>query len=338
MRSRACRNLIAGVTGTALAVTLGTASLAEPAFAARQGGAGHHGARHGTTGGGTLVGAVGNTKAQIQQAERQLGGHLATVRVFRAWGQPLNSSDIRWMMQTNHRPILSVQSKRKGHAIPWRAVANAKPGSSLYRDMQTMAAQIKSLGGPVFFIYNHEPDAGASSRLGSPADFQAAWRKVYSVFQQQHATNAKFVWTLTAWAFQKKGKGAAASYYPGDAYVWGVGGDAYNWSNCRDRKGKWRELAQIAGPVKSFADAHHKAALLPEFASDEGPAGRKAQWIQHGQSLFKQAGWGTFAAVAWWGGVNNEPQCKFTFMSSSSAQHAFGSWTKDGYYQHTGRL
>jgi hypothetical protein len=279
---------------------------------------------------------LGDSRAELEANERRIGGHMPLARVFRSWGQPLNSGDIRWMISTHHTLMLSVQSQRGGRAVPWRAVASAAPGSPLYRDMQTMAQQIKSLGVQLFFIYNHEPEAGASRRLGTSDDFKAAWRKIYTIFQQQGATNAKFVLTLTDYGFARHDKYQAANYYPGDQYVWGIGADAYNWYTCRGAHDlPWRTLEQIITPLRQFGAQHPtKALLLPEFSSTESSGDQKAQWISQAQSLFKQPGWRNFAAVAWWYGVNNAPHCKFDYDSSSSSLRAFSAWNKDAYYSH----
>ena len=168
----------------------------------------------------------------------------------------------------------------------WRQVANASSGSALYADIVRWAQTIKARGGRVMVAYNHEPEAAAGGQHGTPADFIAAWRRVHTIFDQQGANNVEWTLQMTAYAFKVKSGDARSinRWYPGDAWVDNVGGDAYNWSTCGEGSGKYNELSTLGAPVLAFARAHGKAASFPEFASHA--SSNRAQWLRNAHTYF----------------------------------------------------
>jgi Glycosyl hydrolase family 26 len=163
----------------------------------------------------------------------------------------------------------------------WRQVANAAPGSQLHADIVRWADTIKARGGRVMVAYNHEPEAHDRHRLGSPADFIAAWRKVVTIFDQRGATNVEWTLQMTAYAFRVKPSDVRHidRWYPGDAWVDNVGADAYNWNVCGEGSGKHNELSALGDPMLAFARAHGKKASFPEFASHANST--RAQWLRN---------------------------------------------------------
>jgi hypothetical protein len=171
---------------------------------------------------------------------------------------------------------------------PWREVAAAGPGSTLYGQIVKWAQTIKARGGSVMVAYNHEPEGHDRLQLGTPAEFIAAYRHVETIFNQQGADNVVWTWQMTAYAFATGASSPqnAAVWYPGDEWVDNVGADAYNWFTCGQGNGNYRELKVIGDPVLAFARAHHKAASFPEFGSHAN--GNRAQWLANAQQYFVQ--------------------------------------------------
>jgi beta-mannanase len=172
---------------------------------------------------------------------------------------------------------------------PWRDVANAGPGSTLYTQIVTWAQTIKARGGSIMVAYNHEPEGHDRFALGTPNDFIAAWRHVHTIFDQQGATNVVWTWQMTAYAFRASSSAEqyAPKWYPGDQWVDNVGADAYNWFTCgHNATGHYKELKEIGDPVLAFARAHGKQASFPEFASHAN--GNRGQWLQNAHSYFAQ--------------------------------------------------
>ncbi|MCW2947972.1 MAG: hypothetical protein JWR24_4689 [Actinoallomurus sp.] len=274
-----------------------------------------------------ILGTVAQTREESQERERETGHHLTGVRVFRRWDQPLIDADQRWAQKTGHTVFLSVKSRRAdGSAVGWRDLANAPAGSRLAQDMVRQAAEIKRFGSLVYIAFNHEPDARASRSLGGPADFVAAWRRLVSTYRAAGVTNARYVWTMTDWAF---GRGAYA-YYPGDAYVDDIAADVYNWYTCRGRAGTWKSLAELIEPQRRFGLRHPQEGLmLLEWGSVEDPArpGRKAQWITDATRLFAGTAYRQYRAILHWDdrhtGLMAGTSCDFDYRTSPSALAAW---------------
>src|SRR4051794_24875045 len=49
-----------------------------------------------------MLGAVGQTRREIQQREGETGHGLEGVRVFRRWNEPLFDNNQRWAKRTGH--------------------------------------------------------------------------------------------------------------------------------------------------------------------------------------------------------------------------------------------
>jgi hypothetical protein len=186
---------------------------------------------------------------------------------------------------SNKPPVARMITVHAGSAS-WRQVANTKPGSALHSDIVRWAKTIKARGGRVMVAYNHEPEAKAGGDHGSAADFIAAWRRVVTIFNQQGAHNVEWTWQMTAYAFRTKPGDPryAGRWYPGNAWVDNIGGDAYNWASCGHGNGKWNSLQFIGDPVLAFARKHGKLASFPEFASHAGS--RRADWLRDARNYF----------------------------------------------------
>ncbi len=277
-----------------------------------------------------MFGASGSTRELVQSHERVLGQKLFGLRVYKDWDDTLFASSQVWARDTGHTLFLSIAPQRNGGAdIRWSDIANARPGSRLYADMQRQAQQIKAFGDKVYIAFNHEPET-KSSWYGTPSQFTAAWRKVISTYRAAGVTNAEYVLTLTAWGFARKDGKNAANYYPGDAYVDYIAADGYNWGRCRSGETKWRELSSIIEAHRRFGMRHpDKGLMLWEFGSVEDPAnpGRKAQWFRNAQALFTQPAYSQYEAVVTWEGRlfdrSRSNNCGFDYNTSSSARNAW---------------
>jgi hypothetical protein len=157
-----------------------------------------------------------------------------------------------------------IRVRVNGQVVLWRDIANAQPGSALYNQIVGWAAKIKAFGAPMGFIFNHEPEAAASDSMGTAQEFISAWQKVITVFREQGVTNAKYVWTMTDYAFWRTDGGRADLWYPGDAYVDAIASDSYNWFNCRPGiNTAWHTLEWIAAHMRDFGLAHPDVATNP---------------------------------------------------------------------------
>ncbi len=281
-----------------------------------------------------IFGATAHSKQEILDHEQVLGRRMSGVRVYQSWDSKLFSASETWARDTGHTLFLSVKAQRtNGEILQWRNIANAGPGSRLHNEMLAQAKQLREFGAKVYFTFNHEPEAKASARMGSPADFIAAWRRLVNVYRDHGVSNAEFVWTMTAYGFKRTDQKAARHYYPGDAYVDHIGADGYNWYKCRGKDGQWADMANVLSGHRQFGAAHPgKGLMLMEWSSVEDPAvpGRKAKWIRELTELFKRPGWEQYRAVLQWSGRSlDDNRCQFDYRSSRSATDAWRDMGND---------
>jgi hypothetical protein len=284
----------------------------------------------------------GQTPQQATQAlESTLGRPLAVVRDYLLWDSAFPTSYENWLRDSGHIIALSVKALRANGTRPrWIDIANAQPGSQLYNNVVSWATRVRGFGGPIWFIFHHEPEATSNNSNGSASDFIAAWRRVITIFRAQGVTNAKYIWTATDYAFWRTDGRRAELWYPGDAYVDAIAADAYNWYNCRPGiDNPWWSLQQVIDPLRRFGQGHpDKELMLMEFGSYEDPAvpGRKAAWFNAAQQLFKQPGWEQFTAIVYYNTtLGNYPNCRWWIDTSQSSLDAFRSFATDAFY---GRL
>jgi len=287
-----------------------------------------------------LFGASVASAAELSGYESVAGKKIVGYRIYRIWGQRLFASWQLTARDNHHIPFLSLKARRSGGPISFSAIAGARPGSTLYADMVDQARQLKAYGGPVYFIFNHEVDATTSANSGGAAAFIAAWRTLHQVYQAQGATNVRWVWTLTAWAFTT---GTAAAYYPGDAYVDGIAADGYNWYTCRSGGGSWQSFATVFDGERRFGLAHPTEKLMiMEFGSTEDPLrpGRKAAWFDAARETLRSPDWAQFSVVLSWNGRNDPNRrtgCLFDYASSASATRAWVDM-RDDWFMSTWRV
>ena len=190
---------------------------------------------------------------------------------------------------------------------------------------------------PLYFTFNHEPESSASFANGEAPDFIAAWRKFHDIFVARGATNVKFMWIMTDYSFfvGSNARNDASKWYPGDAYLDAMGADAYNWYNCRTGiNTPWWTLETIIRPFRDFGAAHpDKELWLSEYASTEDTAspGRKAQWINQAQALFKRSDYAQFHGIVYFD-FQGPDNCRWFTDSSTTSASAFRTLAQDAFY------
>jgi hypothetical protein len=282
-----------------------------------------------------------NLQTALEHTESKLGRKVGATRRYLSWDGSIGSYD-RWLVSSGRLPLISVKSVRhNGTKVAWGSIADAKPGSALYSQMQKWADGVKSLKKPVYFTFNHEPEAAASNSFGTSAQYVSAWRKIVSVFRARGVTNAKFLWIMTGWSFDV-GSGdrrQAAKWYPGDGYVDALGSDEYNAYTCRsDRKLTWQPLGQQVESFRLFGLEHPgKELWLPEFGSveDTQQPGRKATWLREARSLFENPKYAQFKGLVYFNGTRPGTPCQWWLDSSSSAFSAYAAMGKDTFFSAT---
>ncbi|MFI0351471.1 glycoside hydrolase family 26 protein [Actinomadura sp. 9N407] len=274
-----------------------------------------------------LIGSVAKDQAELAAREQESGRRLSSLRIFRRWGEDLVDPYVR-SAADRHVLFLSVKARlADGRSLSWADLAASRPGSALDREVRRQAGQLKQLDGVVYFTFNHEPDNKASSGMGTPEEYAAAWRRVVSVFRDEGADNVRFVWTLTDQTFAQK---QPERYYPGDAYVDHIGVDAYNWHQCRGRSEGWRSLAELIEPHRQFGLRHPgKGLMILEWGSveDADRPNRKARWLDEAARLFTKPEYRGYKALLHWDDRyargETPAECNWDYRTSPAATAAW---------------
>lgn len=290
-----------------------------------------------------VYGAVGGLipvdQAAFTETESQLDRRLAAIRIFAWWDTPFPDATSVWARDTGRHVLLSVKAQTGLGFVRYADIAAARPGTPVHAAIVRWAQALKSFGAPIHFTFNHEPEAVASDGAGTAAEYVAAWRRVVTVFRAEGVTNAKYLFIATAHGYKRTDARRVSRFYPGDAYVDGLGADAYNWYNCRAGiANAWRPLADIISAFRQFGQAHPtKGMWLPEFASAEDPAApdRKAQWVSEARELFKMPEYARFEGVLSFYRAVMRENCNFRVNSSTPALAAYRELAADPYYQGT---
>ena len=110
------------------------------------------------------------------------------------------------------------------------------------------------------------------------ADDVAAWRHVVTIFRQEGATNARWVWCPNV-LFASSAP--FATTYPGEAWVDWVALDGYNWGTSQPWSA-WQSLTEVFKPSHdALAALTAKPMMIAEVASAE-VGGNKANWLKRG--------------------------------------------------------
>jgi beta-mannanase len=109
-------------------------------------------------------------------------------------------------------------------------------------------------------------------------EFRGAWKRIHGIFQQEGATNVRWVWSPY---INCSGCSSFSSVYPGNSYVDWVALDGYNWGTTLSGS-SWQSMAQVFGPSYDAvtALAPTKPFMIPEVSSAE-KGGSKAEWIRN---------------------------------------------------------
>jgi hypothetical protein len=280
-----------------------------------------------------------NDRSGVEALETKVGRSFAAVRVFLLWDATFPTSYHTWLATTGRTPLISVRAQRAdGSLVYWQAIADAQPGSTLYGQLARWADRIKAYGVPVYFTFNHEPEAKDSLSNGTATSFIAAWRKVITVFRGRGVTNATYLWIMTENSFRlpSSDRRYAPKWYPGDAYVDALGTDIYNDYTCRTTSDSpWYPLTTEIEKFRQFGAAHpDKQLWLSEWASTEDPADltRKGKWIAEVREALKDPLYAQIRGLLYFHRYRVGTPCTWYVDSSLASLSAFTAMGADPFY------
>jgi beta-mannanase len=201
------------------------------------------------------------------------------------------------------------------------------------------AKQLKQVNGVILLRILHEFNGDwypwcIVNNDKDPKLLVKAFRRIHKIFQDQGATNVKFIWCPNSTSFPQEKWNFIMEAYPGDEYVHYVALDVYNGAG----KGLpvWRSFRKegIENYFVLTQQLPDKPLLICETASRERkesetkPAQNKAEWIKQ-MSEALQSDMSKIRLLTWF----NEKET-FKVNSSPESQNAFLNFIwKDNYFK-----
>lgn len=232
---------------------------------------------------------------------------------------------------------------RSGHIIqlvwePWDPFSAAVANQPAYRlknisnglldgEIRRWARELRDFGYPVRIRPMSEMNGDWTSWSGAvngnvPSDYIPAWRHVHDIFEQEGASNVKWVWSPNRDSSTEAAQNTFNTYYPGDAYVDYIGMSGYNWGTMYSTQAwisSWQSFAEVfAYSYDVFASRSGKPLMISEVASTEA-GGDKAAWIT---DAFNQlpARFPRFESITWF---NLYKETDWRVNSSAASLAAF---------------
>lgn len=225
---------------------------------------------------------------KLDEYANLVGQRPSIVMWYRGFDQPLMySSEMSNLASRGATPMVSLEPvDQNGSDISLSQIAAGSYDSYIRKD----ASIAKGWGARLLVRFAYEmnlsPKAGIPWGGGSGAfagntanDYIAAWRHVVSIFREEGASNAEFVWAPNI----DDGGIPFSQYFPGDEWVNEVGLDGYNWGSGFSAQGhSWLSLGDtFASSYQTLTQLSSKPVMITETASSE-LGGEKASWIRKG--------------------------------------------------------
>jgi hypothetical protein len=217
-------------------------------------------------------------ESQLKTFEGQVGRTMALTQHYYAWTDPFPGAAVAVDYSEGRVPI---ESWGCGDTD-----AHVAAGDDDNTILIPQALKLKALGKPIFLrwfwdmntpstanfraqCYDSATDAPGG--VFSPTEYIAAWQHIWTVFQQQGATNVIFVWAPSSVI----GVPSGSPYYPGAGFVDWIGLDRFDYQNVSFAQTYATAYSQLSGFVKPIMIAE-TGALGPEqqsyFDPPSGPS------------------------------------------------------------------
>jgi hypothetical protein len=217
----------------------------------------------------------------------KLGRKLAIVRAYYMIGQKFKKPKVDQVMSAGTTLLASLDIPH-GHGITYASVAAGRQDKQI-RAWLTGAQQeaVAHNISAVYVSFEHEANTTANHVLGTPAQFQAAWKHIHRIAAGAHlnaGTGGRLRWAMIlmhtayfpasmrpSWSLRL---GFASKYFPGPGNVDVIAADGYNRGGCRLHRSTTPTEATVTpgslfDPVLTFARTHGG---LPVFIAEWGSA------------------------------------------------------------------
>lgn len=231
---------------------------------------------------GAYVPGAPSSLAPVSAVQSKLGSKLTVINYFQNTSQGFTRTQATNAARNGSIPMVTLEfwNPAKGVNQPSFRLTSIS-GGKYDSYLRTYARAAKSYGKTVWLRPLHEMNGnwypwGGTVNGNNPAHFNAAWRRIRTIFKQEGATNVKFVWCPNTDSVPGTSANAIAKYWPGASYVDYVAIDGYNFGSGGS---KWRSFSSVFGASYKTVT---KLTTKPVFIAETGcsaTGGNKAAWV-----------------------------------------------------------
>jgi hypothetical protein len=266
--------------------------------------------------------------AAIDAYARKSGSDPAIVASYRYWSdRAFVSEDLNTVDDRGAVPLVTWE--------PWRADGSGyslrKIASGHFdRYVRRSARAAARWGRPILLRFAHEMNGdwvpwGLGVNGNTARDYVAAWRHLVTVFEQEGASNVRWVWSPNV---DPDGNLPFERLYPGDRWVDWVALDGFNFAGGLG----WRSFTDIFGSsYEAITRLSSKPLMIAEMGSDEEANRSKAEWIT---SMFDRElpRFREIRAIVWFNSPHGD-RIDFRIDSSPESLAAYRSATASPAYR-----
>ncbi len=232
-------------------------------------------------------GGVWQGMAPVLDLEDELGRRLDIVHWFTNFNNEAYPEMVQAVAAAGRYPLISWQP----HGVALRDIA-----AGAYDDyLRAWARDLASTGATVYLRPFPEMNGDWVSWNGDPEGLVAAWRHMAALFDEEGATNVRWVFSPNVTDEPRVASNRMELYYPGDDVVDVLALDGYNWGTTRPWT-EWRAFEEV------FASGYARLTALgpqpvwfAEIASSTD-GGDKAGWVR---AMLDSTAFARLQAIVW---------------------------------------
>src|SRR5690606_25557596 len=220
---------------------------------------------------GVLAAGVWNDLGPLRALEAEIGREFDIAHWYTSWDHAYDPVPVDDVLAHGRIPLVSwqphhqtVQDIAAGHHDDY---------------VRAWARAAATANGTIYLRPSPEMNGNWTPWNGDPTTLRTAWRHIHHLFQQEGATNVRWVFSPNVTDEPRTTTNQLENYYPGHDVVDILALDGYNWGDTRPHIG-WRDFDTI------FHTAYDRITQLGEqpiwiteiASSDVG--GDKSAWVE----------------------------------------------------------
>jgi hypothetical protein len=252
----------------------------------------------------------------INQLEDDLDHTLDIVQWFGNFDDPWELYLVKKVVGRGHIPMFTWQPNN--YSLDY-LLSGAK--DNYFREW---ARGARSYSGHLYIRLMPEMNGNWVSWSGNPEKYKAIWKHIVNLFQQEGATNVKWIWAPNCMDGPRDNPNYfMEKYYPGSDYVDVIGLSGFNWGNTFE-DGKpfhiWRSHEDVFAEAYTRLNkiSNHKFWFVEtSSAEDSNDPHRKADWVK---DMFTSKAFPKLEAIIWF---NEKKERDWRAQSSQPTLNAF---------------